>query len=86
MPTMEEHNKSMTVFYYKRTGEIKNISYGINDMTFYGSHQEDYELIVDFVVVDRDEFVFDRIADFKIDLEAKQLVCTATEQYRRHIL
>ena len=86
MPTIEEHNKSMTIFYFKRTGEIRNVTYGIMDMSFYGNHREDYELIIDYIVVNRDEFIFDRIRDFKVNTETKQLVCTATEQYRRHIL
>lgn len=86
MPTIEEHNKSMTIYYFKRTGVIKNAVFGIMDMSFYGEYREDYELIIDYVVVDRDELVFDRIRDFKVDIETKQVVCTATEQYRRHIL
>ena len=85
MATIEEHNKSMTVFYFKRTGAIRNVGYGILDMSFYGEYEEDYSLIIDYVVVDRDEFVFDRIGDFKIDVETKQLVCVALEQYRLHI-
>lgn len=86
MATLEEHNKSMTIYYYKRTGEIKNMAYGMLDMSFFGDYEDDYKLIVDYIVVDRDEFIFDRVRDFKVDLEQKCLVCTATEQYRRHIL
>ena len=86
MATIEEHNKSMTIFYYKRTGEIKNIGYGILDMSFYGQHEEDYVMIVDYVVVERDEFIFDRIGDFKIDTTTKQLVCVAIDQYKSHML
>lgn len=85
MPTIEEHNKSMTIYYYKRTGEIKNMVYGILDMSFFGEYEEDYKTIVDYIVVDRDEFVFDRVRDFKVDLEQKRLVCIAAEQYRLHI-
>ncbi|WP_158508554.1 hypothetical protein [Turicibacter sp. H121] len=40
-------NTYFFVFYFKRTGEIKNISYGISDMSFYGDKQRDYSLIVD---------------------------------------
>lgn len=85
MATMEEHNSSMTVFYYKRTGEISNVSYGKLDMSFYGEYKEDYKLIMDYIVVDKDDFIFDRIGDFKVDLETKQLI-VATEQYRLHML
>ena len=85
MPTLEEHNKSMTIFYYKRTGGIKNVAYGVMDMSFYGEYEEDYSLIVDYIVVERDEFVFDRIRDFKVDVESKQLFCVAVQQYMLHL-
>lgn len=85
MSTLEEHNKSMTIFYYKRTGEIKNVAYGIMDMSFYGEYEEDYSLIVDYIVVERDEFVFDRLRDFKVNVETKQLFCVAVQQYMTHL-
>ena len=75
----------MTVFYFKRTGEIKNISYGISDMSFYGNNQEDYELIVDFIVIDRDSFVFDRIGDFIVDLDTKSLVYRYNDDYKKYL-
>ena len=86
MATLEEHNKSMTIFYYKRTGEIKNACFGISDMSFYGDFREDYEMIVDFIVIERDSFVFERISDFKVDLDTKELVCKTTDLYKKHLL
>ena len=83
--TIEDFDQSMTVLYFKRTGEIKNISYGISDMSFYGNNQEDYELIVDFIVIDRDAFVFDRIGDFIVDLDTKSLVYRYNDDYKKYL-
>ena len=83
--TIKDFEQSMTVFYFKRTGEIKNISYGISDMSFYGNNQEDYELIVDFIVIDMDQFVFDRIGDFIVDLDTKSLVYRCNDDYKKYL-
>ena len=84
--TIEDFEQSMTVFYFKRTGEIKNISYGIGDMSFYGDNQEDYSLIVDFIIVDRDPFVFDRVSDFIVDLESRKLIYRYSNDYKKYLL
>lgn len=86
MATIEEHSKSMTVYYYKRTGEIKSISGGIQSMAIYGEYEEDFSLIVDYIVVERNDFIFERMKDFRVDLERKCLVCIATEQYKAFML
>ncbi len=83
--TIEDFEQSMTVFYFKRTGEIKNISYGISDMSFYGTNEQDYSLIVDFIVVNRDAFVFERVADFIVDLETKNLVYRYSNNYKKYL-
>ena len=83
--TIKDFEQSMTIFYFKRTGEIKNISYGISDMSFYGNNQEDYELIIDFIVIDMDQFVFDRIGDFIVDLDTKSLVYRYNDDYKKYL-
>lgn len=60
-----EDNK-MTLFYSKRTGEIKAYTTGITDMGYYGDDEEDFKLIYDFIVVDRDDYVLDNFSKFKI--------------------
>lgn len=73
MATIEEHEASMTLFYYKRNGDIHSYATGIMDMSMFGKHMEDYSLILDYVVVERDPAVMEAIHRFYIDAENKQL-------------
>jgi len=69
----------MTVFYSKSTGIITNCCTGIQDMSFYGKLQADYEQISERVVFNRDDFadrcdsVLANPNSFKINLETKTL-------------
>lgn len=56
----------MTLFYSKRTGEIKAYTTGISDMGYYGDDEKDFSIIYDFIVVDRDDYVLNNIEQFKI--------------------
>ncbi len=56
----------MTLFYSKRTGEIKAYTTGVTDMGYYGDDKEDFSIIYDFLIVDRDDYVLDNIEQFKI--------------------
>lgn len=67
---MEE---KMTLYYRKKTGDIMSYCTGVQDMSFFGQTQEDYELIWGYVVVDRDDYVLSNTSQFKINLETKQL-------------
>lgn len=49
--------KKMTVFYSKRTGEIKACTSGETDMGFFGSDKQDFGLIFDYIVTELDEYV-----------------------------
>ena len=44
---------SMTIFFNRRTGRIMQISTGIQDMNAFGDEKEDFELIWDFIVVEK---------------------------------
>ncbi|SHH55969.1 hypothetical protein [Clostridium intestinale] len=66
MATIEEHEKSMTLYYSKRTGEITTLSTGIQDMNFFGDNKEDYEIIWDFIVLEKDNYVLGNKDKFKI--------------------
>lgn len=73
MATMAEHEASMTMFYYKSNGEIYSYCTGIADMSMFGIHQADYELILDFIVIPRDHVVMDFMYKFYVDVETKEL-------------
>lgn len=54
----------MTLFYSKRSGEIKSYTTGITDMGYFGDDKVDMEVIYDFIVVDLDNYVLDNIGQF----------------------
>ncbi len=66
MASLEEHEKSMTLYYSKRTGEITAFSTGIQDMSFFGDNKEDYEIIWDFIVLEKDNYVLENRDKFKV--------------------
>ena len=73
MATIEEFNKNMTIFYSKRTGDIKGASSGIQDMSVYGEDCTDYSLIFSYIVLPIDDYVIRNIKQFKINIDTKQL-------------
>lgn len=66
MATIDEMKSKMTIFYSKQTGEIKAACGGIQDMNFFGGNKVDFEIIYDFIVLDRDSYVLDNADKFKI--------------------
>ena len=56
----------MTLFYSKRTGEIKNYMQGYSDMGFFGNDEGDYSQIYDFIITDNDDYVLANIEQFEI--------------------
>ena len=73
MASIEEHEASMTIFYYKSDGEIHSYCTGISDMERFGDHKDDFSLIIDFIVCPKDETVIRYINFFYIELETKQI-------------
>lgn len=67
MATIEEMNSKMTLFYSKNTGEITQYITGIADMNIYGNNKSDFEIIWDYVVVDRDSYVTNNLSKFYIN-------------------
>ena len=61
------NSDKMTIFYSRRTGEIKAYTTGITDFGYFGEDEEDMKIIYDFVVVDLDNYVLDNINQFKIE-------------------
>jgi len=76
MPTIEEMKTKMTIFYSKQTGEIKSIVVGIQDMNFFGESKIDFEIIYDFLVVDKDQYVLENLKSFTIINGELKLIST----------
>lgn len=57
----------MTLFYSKRTGDIKNFVTGESDMGFYGDDEPDFAEIWDYVILPRDDYVLNNFLQFKIE-------------------
>ena len=74
IPDGKIHDDKMTIYYRKKTGEIKEFISGECDMSVFGAEQEDYMLIWDFIVVDIDDYVRNNRQLFNVDLETKELV------------
>ena len=61
------------------------ISTGIQDMNAFGDEKEDFELIWDFIVVEKDTFVMSNTDQFLVDIETKELTyipLVDTSKYR----
>lgn len=65
--SIEEMQNSMTAYFSKRTGEIKSIVGGIQSMDIFGADREDYELIWDLIIVEKDSYVMQNMDKFKVD-------------------
>lgn len=72
MKQIEAPKEQMTLFYSKRTKEIKAYTGGEIDFGYFGDDQEDMEIIYDRLVMELDEFVLDNTEKFKVvDSELK---------------
>lgn len=78
--TVDQFENSMTIYFYKRTGVIAEFQTGINDMKTFGEHKQEYELIMDFIVIEKDDFFLSHSRDFKIDVDTKELIYLAPYQ------
>lgn len=79
------YDNLMTIFYRKKTGEIKTMMSGSCDMNVFGDEAEDYELIWDYVVIEYDEMIRNNPNQFIVDVETKELIYTPlidTSKYR----
>lgn len=80
MATMQEHDQSMTVIYFKRTGEIHSMGTGVQSLSVFGEHEQDYSEIMECLVLPKDDLVLNNIQLFKIDIENKKII------YKKDIL
>lgn len=67
MATIEEMQSKMTLFYSKQTKEIKCMATGIQDMDYFGENKVDFNLIYDYLVIDKDDYIFDNTHLFKVE-------------------
>ncbi len=70
---IQEHENSMTIFYRKANGAIKRINTGIQNMGIFGDEAEDYSLIWDYVILDKDEYVLRNPFNFRVNPTTKQI-------------
>ena len=85
IPDGQIYDDKMTIYYRKKTGEIKEFMSGECDMSVFGVEQEDYELIWDYIHIEMDEMVRNNRSQFSVDLETKELIYTPlvdTSKYR----
>lgn len=74
--------EKLTIFYNKRTGTIKEICGGEQDMDWFGEEKQDYELILDYIIVDFDQFILANFHRFYvIDKELKMTETPIPEKY-----
>lgn len=59
-------DEKMTLFYSKRTGEIKAYTTGATDFGYFGDDDEDMAVIYGYIVVDLDDYVLENINQFKV--------------------
>lgn len=72
----------LTVFYNKRTGSIKELCSGHQDMSWFGDEKEDYEKIFDYIVVDHDDYILQNFVNFNVvDGELKIKSVNVPEKY-----
>lgn len=84
-PVAKVVSDKMTIYYRKKTGEIKEFMSGECDMSVFGVEQEDYELIWDYIHIEMDEMVRNNRSQFSVDVETKELIYTPlvdTSKYR----
>ncbi|MFR4997511.1 MAG: hypothetical protein ACLUDK_09875 [Clostridium paraputrificum] len=58
--------EKITLFYLKRTGKVKCFCTGEQSMEYFADEKEDMELIMDFIIIDYDEFIIKNYDYYKV--------------------
>ena len=58
--------EKITLFYLKRTGKVKCFCTGEQSMEYFADEKEDIALIMDFIIIDYDEFVIKNYDYYKV--------------------
>ena len=85
MATIEEHEVSMTIFYFKSNGDIHSYATGIQDLSMFRMHEQDYSLILDCIVVEKDPAVMESISKFYVDVETERLRLKAEYNLNKYL-
>lgn len=67
MKALNSADDKMTLFFSKRTKDIKAYTAGIIDFGYFGDDEEDMKVIYDLVVVDYDDYVIENVNQFRIE-------------------
>lgn len=76
LPLAPIYPETMTIYYRKKTGEIKMMMSDTCDMSVFGEEQEDYAQIWDYIHIEIDEVVRNNRSQFSVDVETKELIYT----------
>lgn len=85
LPLAPIYPGTMTIYYRKKTGEIKMMMSDTCNMSVFGEEQEDYAQIWDYIHIEMDEMVRNNRSQFSVDVETKELIYTPlidTSKYR----
>jgi hypothetical protein len=77
--SIKQMEDNMTIFYTKRTGDIKNIASGIQDMSFFGVDAEDFSAIWDYAVLPKEDYVLNNLKLFRFDSQTSSLKLVQSE-------
>ncbi|MGL6184707.1 MAG: hypothetical protein ACRC1T_04945 [Clostridium chrysemydis] len=79
--SIEDFNKTMTLFYGKETGVIRGHAQGRQDLSYYGDSIKDFNY--DFIVVEKDDYVLNNLVKFIVkDGELMIKPETKTNKYK----
>lgn len=78
---IKEMEAKMTIFYSKSSGIITMVMTGISDFKVFIDQAEDYKLIWDFVVVNKDEYVLYNYKNFIIENGEVKLKKDKVQEY-----
>lgn len=64
----------ITIIYFKSSGEIYVVATGEQHIeVMYGSHAQDFLLILDEIIIPYDEYVLKNSDKFKVNIETKEI-------------
>ena len=61
--------EKVTLFYMKSSGKIKGFCTGVQTMDYFGEDKEDYSLIMNFIVVNKEDFNLDLREFYRVNDE-----------------
>ena len=69
--TIELYDRTVTLFYSLKTGDIKLFAGGVQDMDYFGKDKDDYNY--GYIVVEKDDFLLNNLENFKVVNKELQL-------------